>query len=60
MMSNKKLADQVLPKPGTNNIGEYEGQQNVGKKLAPYMTLELSQTVVFIYPFVRSFLIACS
>ena len=35
MTSNEKLADQVLPKPGTSKIGEYEVQQKVGRPGTP-------------------------
>ena len=35
MRSNEKLADQVLPKPGTSKIGEYEVQRKVGRPSTP-------------------------
>ena len=35
MRSNEKLAAQVLPKPGTSKIGEYEVQRKVGRPSTP-------------------------
>ena len=35
MRSNEKLAAQVLPKPVTSKIGEYEVQRKVGRPSTP-------------------------